>query len=438
MRKLISSRLFFLLAGVAIAWVLAFNSGNDLAFNLSYLLSAILGLSWFWSWTSTRNIGLRRATRAQRSQVGQFAEETFEVRNRGSLPKLWIEIEDYSQLPWHQASRVISSLPRDGSERWQIRTPCTQRGRFRLGPMTLRSGDPLGIFKIEQELSDTSFIVVYPHVVELTAFEPSISDLSGGEARRQRTFQITPNVASVRDYAPGDSLNRIHWPSTARARRLMTKEFELDPTADVWIYLDLCADSHTSMGWAPPPPEMGIFSLSGRNENKNGRRPSVLAPNTTEYSISIAASLARYFLTRDRAVGMSSYGAAREFIQTDRGERQLNKILEALAVVEGKGNLPFSHLIATDAVRLNRNDTIVAISADPNPTWVATLQESQRRGINSIAIVVDGSTFGLETSYDPIIGKLEDTRVPYYRVHRGDALEDVLGKPTGNEVFRVR
>ncbi len=436
MYKLISSRLFFLLAGVTISWILAFNSGNDLAFNLSYLLSAILGLSWFWSWTSTRNIGLRRSTRSQRSQVGQFAEEFFEVSNRGAIPKLWIEIEDHSQLPWHQASRVISSLPRESSERWQIRTPCTQRGRFRLGPLTLRSGDPLGIFKIEQELTETSFIVVYPHVVDLTSFEPSISDLSGGEARRHRTFQITPNVATVRDYAPGDSLNRIHWPSTARARRLMTKEFELDPTADVWLYLDLCANSLAALSWSPPPPDMGIFSLS--NRNKNGSRPSILAPNTIEYSISIAASLARYFLTRDRAVGMSTYGATREYIQTDRGERQLGKILEALAVVEGKGTLPFAHLIATDAVHLNRNDTIIAISADPSPDWVATLQESQRRGVNSIAIVVDGSTFGSEISFDPIISKLEGTRIPYYRIYRGDALEDALGKPTGNEHFRVR
>jgi uncharacterized protein (DUF58 family) len=53
--------------------------------------------------------------------------------------------------------------------------------------------------------------------------------LSGGEALRRRTHQITPNAAGVRDYAPGDPLNRIHWISTARRRRLMVKEFELDP-----------------------------------------------------------------------------------------------------------------------------------------------------------------------------------------------------------------
>jgi uncharacterized protein (DUF58 family) len=46
-------------------------------------------------------------------------------------------------------------------------------------------------------------------------------------------------VASVRDYAPGDSFNRIHWPSTARTGQLIVKEFELDPMADIWLFLDL-------------------------------------------------------------------------------------------------------------------------------------------------------------------------------------------------------
>ncbi|MBV7330496.1 DUF58 domain-containing protein [Chloroflexi bacterium TSY] len=422
-----SSRLLFLIASIVLAWILAVNSGNNLDYSLSYLSTALLALSWFWSRTSMRNVNLRRLTRTQRSQVGQYAEETFEVNNRGFLPKLWLEIEDYSRLPWHRASRVISSLPRNTSERWQIRTPCTQRGRFRLGPMTLRSGDPLGIFNEEQELKETGFIVVYPLVVELTTFEPSISDLSGGEARRQRTYQITPNVATVRDYAPGDSLNRIHWPTTARARRLMTKEFELDPTADVWIYLDLYHDAHVAMPWVQQMPEMGLFALS--SQRNNGRQKQFdLPPNSAEYVISVAASLARYFLIRDRAVGLSSYGGTREYIQTDRGERQLSKILEALAVVEPSGFLPFAHLIATDSVRLNRNDTILAISSDPNPEWVLALQDSQRRGVNSVAVVVDGNTFGHQLDYQPMLTKLEASRIPFYRIDRDTPLDDALSQ----------
>ncbi len=74
-----------------------------------------------------------------------------------------------------------------------------------------------------------------------------MSDLSGGEARHRRTYQLTSNVAGVRDYVHGDSLNRIHWPSSARAGRLIAKEFELDPTADIWLYLDLFQGAEAAM-----------------------------------------------------------------------------------------------------------------------------------------------------------------------------------------------
>lgn len=421
-----SSRLIFLLTSLIVSWLLAFNSGNDLAFQLAYLLSAVLLFSYVWAWSSIRAVNLRRFTRTQRSQVGQYAEESFEVRNNSFLPKLWLEIEDYSQLPWHEASRVVTNLKRNSVERWQIRTPCTERGRFRLGPMVLRSGDPLGIFRVEQQLTATGFIVVYPLVVDLTAFEPSVSDMSGGEARRQRTLQITTNVATVRDYAPGDSLNRIHWPTTARARRLMTKEFELDPTADVWIYLDLFESVQAALPWNSTPPEIGLLSLLGhRNGQGSGAQ---LPPSSAEYAICAAASLARYFLSRDRAVGMTSFGRNREFVQTDRGERQMNKILESLAVMEARGSLPFAHLVATDAMRLNRNDTILAISADPNPAWAAALHESQRRGVNSIAVVVDGNTFGGDFNYEPLLVKLEAAGIPFYKIECDQPIDEALAQ----------
>ena len=90
-----------------------------------------------------------------------------------------------------------------------------------------------------------------------------------GEARHRRTNQITTNVAGVRDYVHGDSLNRIHWATTARTRRLMAKEFELDPTADVWLYLDLHRDAETGLPWTPTAPEPALFS-AGTGRRKAG------------------------------------------------------------------------------------------------------------------------------------------------------------------------
>lgn len=401
---------------------MALNTGRDVVFNLAYLLTATLLLSYLWAWQSLRSINLRRITRTRRGQVGEFAEETFEVTNRSRLPKLWLEIHDFSKLPWHAASRVISSLGPNSAYRWQVKTLCTERGRFRLGPIELRSGDPLGIFDRVQPLPASDYLVVYPMVVDLLSFEPASAVLSGGEARRRRTYEVTTNVASVRDYAPGDSLNRIHWPTTARTRRLMTKEFELDPSANVWIYLDLFAGAVAALPWKAQEPELGLFGI-------NRNRRFALPPNSAEYAITLAASLARYFLLRNRAVGMTCQGRRRWFVQTDRGERQLGKIMEALSVVEAQGKLPFAQLIATDGMRLNRNDTIIAISADPSSDWARALQEVRRRGVNSMAVVIDGNSFGSERSYSDLHALLEAMGVSYYGVAEGASIDAALAQP---------
>ncbi|MCB0038202.1 MAG: DUF58 domain-containing protein [Caldilinea sp.] len=418
-----NSRLLFLIIGAVAAWIIAFNTGRDLAFSIAYLLSGVIVLSYGWAWNSVRGVTARRRTRSRRSQVGQYVEEQFEVTNRTFLPKLWLEIDDFSTLPWHSASRVVSAVRRNGTQRWLVKTLCTQRGRFRLGPVTLRSGDPLGIFRRERPLSGTGFVVVYPPTFELTSFEPSISELSGGEARHRRTYQVTTNVAGVREYVTGDGFNRIHWPTTARARRLMVKEFELDPTADVWIYLDLCSSAAAELAWTPQPPESPIFASPLR---MRARGKLDLPPSTTEYGVTIAASLARYFILRNRAVGMNSRGRTREFVQSDRGERQLHKFFEALAVVEAAGNLPFANLIATDGIRLNRNDTLLAVTPDASPEWAAALQMLQRRGVNSIALIIDATTFGSRRDYSRVQSELMASGIPTYRIRQNDPLDKVL------------
>src|SRR5690606_33370762 len=102
-----------------------------------------------------------------------------------------------------------------------------------------------------------------------------------GEGRfRKRTHYVTPNASGIREYAPGDSFNRIHWPTVARTNNLMVKLFELDPASDIWIILDLEKKVQVGTG------EEG----------------------TEEYAVNIAASIARYFLVANRSVGFISFG----------------------------------------------------------------------------------------------------------------------------------
>ena len=190
-----------------------------------------------------------------------------------------------------------------------MRTICRVRGRFRLGPATLRAGDPFGLFEKREIVTQPQTVVVYPATTPLPGFPLPGGALLGGSNQRRRTDQVTTNAAGIRDYAPGDAFSRIHWLSTARTNRLVVKEFEPDPIADLWIALDMHADVH------------------------GGDWPE----STEEYGVHAAASVARHFLQNGWAVGLLATGEQHHDLPPERGDRQMLKLLEEFAVIAPTG-----------------------------------------------------------------------------------------------------
>ena len=90
-----------------------------------------------------------------------------------------------------------------------------------------------------------------------------------------------------------------------------------------------------------------------------------LAKTTEEYTVTIAASLAQFFLRQDRAVGMLAYGQSNETVQADRGGRQLNRILETLAVLRAEGQVPLSDVVQAEMHLMPRGTTLIVVTADP-------------------------------------------------------------------------
>ncbi|MCS7051832.1 MAG: DUF58 domain-containing protein, partial [Thermomicrobium sp.] len=204
---------------------------------LFVVLLTLLGLSFVWSRLALNGLVVTRRTASDRAHVGDLLIEQVHIENRSRLAKLWVEVIDHSDLPGHRLSRVVSLAGQSGMS-WRAKTQCTQRGRFRLGPMVLRATDPFGLFERRVVVPATQELVVYPALVDLTTVRLPAGELPGGNALQKRTPFVTPNVAGVRQYVPGDSFNRIAWSASARTGQLMVKEFELDPSSDVWLVLD--------------------------------------------------------------------------------------------------------------------------------------------------------------------------------------------------------
>ncbi|NJN96927.1 MAG: DUF58 domain-containing protein [Anaerolineales bacterium] len=422
MRNLERSWVLFLMWLASLFAVLTV--GHPLFFNLFYLFGAILLLSYLWAWLNVHWVRVTRQTQSRQIQAGKFFEERFVLENSGPLPKLWIELKDNSDLPGHRASRVISNLGGKRQQSWHARTPCHRRGRYTLGPISLCSSDPFGLFLLKKDLprSFTSHVVVYPMAADLPAFQPLVGEQTGGEVMHRRTHYVTTNVSGIRNYVPGDSFNRIHWASTARTGQLMVKEFELDPMADVWIFLDMEKRVQAGLTYAELPPlvlpevyweKLPHFSLP---------------PSTEEYGIAITASLSKHFLGQNRSVGLITYANTyhREIAQSDRGERQLNRIYEMLAVTQAHGAIPLTEVLAAEALRFSRNTTVMIVTPSVDPEWVAAARHLQDRGIRVTAVVIDPGSFGMP--YNSVETEIELTAsyVPHYIVHQGDPLAEAL------------
>jgi uncharacterized protein (DUF58 family) len=389
-------------AGIVILLVLtgliALGGGWSLMFYAAWALAFLLVIAYGLSFIGLRALYFERKTRALRAEVGSYFDERVIVENRSWIPKLWLEIEDQGQHPEHTASFVVSMGPYGRFVR-PVHTLCRQRGVFQLGPVFAESGDPFGLFRQRRQIDGASTLVVYPVALPLTSFGRVDGDLTGGALQGERVPHTTTNVSGIREYAPGDTFNRIHWKSTARQRRLMVKEFELDPFADIWLVLDM--DEGTMAG-------TGVESVE-------------------EYAVTICATLAKFFLDEDRAVGFAAQGL---LLTPDRGTRQLLKILEVLAFVRPVRGTPLAELLVAEQRRFSRTDTAVVITGSRDDDWVSMLRNMNVRGVHSQAVLIESSTYarGVSSSL-PVISGLAGARIPTYVVKRGESIQRALATP---------
>ena len=405
-------------------------TGLPIYSRLSYLWGLLLLGSWVWTALALPGVQVRRETHTRRAQVGQVFQERFEIQNGSRLPRLWLEVRDQSALPGSQGSRVLVGFGGRQQRSYRVRTRLVQRGVFSLGPTVLASGDPFGLFLVNHAFPADGSLLVYPMMSEVQAFPSPPGLLPGGESLRHRTHQVTPNAAGVREYEPGDSLNRIHWMSTARRGRLMTKEFELDPLADVWILVDVERKVQAAQPYSPP--DQAVDALW---------RPLAevtLPPSTEEYAVSVAASLGRYFLRCGRAVGLASCGQAQSpnVLSPDRGGRQLGKMLEALALLRAEGDLPISALATAQARHLPRGSTVILITPSVQKEVALTVDFLLRRGLRPVIVLLDAASFDGLSGTETLATAITLLGVPVCQVANGADLGIALSMAAPNMAIR--
>jgi uncharacterized protein (DUF58 family) len=381
--------------------IFAYATGFWLLFRLAYVLLIAVPISYLWARFNIRGLEVTVERLVDRAQVGQFAEERITLENPGLLPKIWLEVEDPSPLPDHHQGRVVT-LAGKTRRTWRSRTLLTRRGVYPVGPITVTSGDPFGLFRVSRTYGRAGSIIVYPGFIDLPHFTVPPANLPGEGRFRKRTHDVTPNASGVRDYEYGDSLSRIDWKSTARMDKLMVKMFELDPASDIWIAMDLQASVQAGSG----------------------------DESTEEYAVKIAASVARFFLNANRNVGYMAFGSRLDIIEGERGGQQMTHILEALALSRAAGDVPIGDLLSVEGRRFGRHTTLIVVTASMDQSWVMSLLALSQRGVKVAVVLLEASTFGAAENSLMVVSSLAAADVWTYLVKKGDDLSNALA-PTG-------
>jgi uncharacterized protein (DUF58 family) len=390
------------LALTLIVLIFALVTGFPLLMRLFYVLTLAMAGGYMWAWLNLRWLEVHIERRTQRVHVGQPVEERITVRNTSFLPKPWLEVTDLTNIPGHYTGQVVGLAGR-GFRSWRTRTLARRRGVFTLGPLRVATGDPFGVFRLERSYHGQQQVVVLPAVVPITRFFVPSADLTGDGQLRLRSHQVSPHVASVRDYLAGDSLSRIHWPSTARQGRLMVKEFDMGLTSDIWVLVDMEAAAHVA--------------------------PEEEAEETTEeVAVTAAASLARYFLGRRLPVGFAASGTDFSLLPPDRSAIQDGRILDLLSLAQAKGDVPLVGAIARLDSWLTRHTTLVVVTPSAESSWLEAMGVLGQRGVRLAAVLVDAASFGgADTA--ALAPSLRALGVASYIVGKGDNLAAALDHP---------
>ncbi len=337
------------------------------------LLLMILGLATWWQKRSLDGVIYKRKTFYKRAFPGEIIPLQIEIENRKVLPLTWLRVQD----PWPKAVGpdqedilAPTHLPDQGlltnvfSLRWyerarrQYTLKFRKRGKYKIGPVRMESGDLFGIFERSKEQGPVELLTVFPDLVPFEDLGLPADDPFGDRRSRRRLYEDLNQPIGVRDYLPEDSFRKVHWPATAHTGQLQVKVYQ--PTsANIMV---VC---------------LNVSTFARHWEGTN--------PDLLEHIIKVAATLITHGIEGGYRVGLIANGclahADQPFrIPPGRSPKQLASLLEALAGVTPVVTNPFDKFLMKEIPRVSYGATLMIVTAVTNPELFEALVQLKQRG----------------------------------------------------------
>ncbi len=238
-----------------------------------------------------------------RLDSGTHGQVSLSLTNNGTIRSSTLEIAEPPTPDLTAGVRCLLPPLRPG-QRGQTEYPlrADRRGRFLLGPPTVRIGDPFGMWEEIRTLPVRTEVLVVPHVIRLAGMPVSTGSRSAAADRAVAGATGGDPDVGVRQYRNGDDIRTIHWRASARHDDLMVRLDEPVSHGEATVMLDHRAASHRGTG----------------------------AQSSLESAITLAASISEHLLAADHQIRLTTHAGA----VLARGRDITDDVLAQLAIVE--------------------------------------------------------------------------------------------------------
>ncbi len=154
-------------------------------------------------------------------------------RSRARLRQLSVEVP----VGAGRATFQLPPLARDASHEELFIVPTERRAVIPIGPPSAVRTDPLGLLRRDAVEQAVAELFVYPQIIGLDMVSAGLQrDLEGQATRDLSTSDLA--FHTLRDYVTGDDRRHVHWRSTAKAGRLLVRQFQDTRRSQLTVVVD--------------------------------------------------------------------------------------------------------------------------------------------------------------------------------------------------------
>jgi uncharacterized protein (DUF58 family) len=194
-------------------------------------------------------LGSVRTVEPSRFAVGTETEVVLTIENGSRFTSGVLLLEDSVPDSLSDSARVLlDRVPPKAQRSERYRVTGLQRGKARIGPLSVTVTDPFGTASLTRSFTATNPVIVTPLIVPLHSAGNSLSPGGRGDTMLRSMSARGDDDVLPREHRPGDDMRRIHWRATARSGELMVRREEQAWHSSIVVILDNRESAHFGIG----------------------------------------------------------------------------------------------------------------------------------------------------------------------------------------------